>query len=283
MHDANCASEVARAGQRARPPQLLTYKFATLRQFGLIGFPLGHSFSKRYFTEKFEREGIHDAHYELFPLEDIAALPALLAQWPSLCGLNVTIPHKESVLPYLDVLDPDAATIGAVNCICFREGRLCGYNTDAIGFRDSLLLSAGDFVADAATVAYVLGNGGAAKAVCSVLEQLGVTYYVVSRSPKGPGQMDYASLSTVLRARNQGPENRQILVHTTPLGTFPRVEETPPVDLELLGPRYFVFDLIYNPAETVLLRGASLRGARTQNGLPMLIGQAEAAWTIWTT
>ncbi|MBL7825108.1 MAG: shikimate dehydrogenase [Saprospiraceae bacterium] len=241
--------------------------------YALIGQPLTHSFSKKYFTEKFEKEGIVDARYELFPLESIEYLPELLRQHPALCGLNVTIPYKESVIPYLDELDETAKAVGAVNCIQIKNGHLKGFNTDVIGFERSL----NDFFdtptpAQLHREALILGTGGAAKAVAFVLNRRGIPFKFVSRTAKGANNLSYSQLSGLKPC---------LIVHTTPLGTYPKTEEMPPVPKSLFLKGQIVYDLVYNPAETLLLREAKRHGAQTQNGLEMLIGQAEAAWKIW--
>lgn len=247
-----------------------------MRLFALIGYPLTHSFSQRFFTEKFAREQITDARYELFPLPNIRDLPQLLAAQPNLCGLNVTIPHKESVMPWLDALDETARQVGAVNCIRLQNGRLTGYNTDVFGFEKSLLQT--DFMValppDMPLRAFILGTGGAAKAVAYVLRKLHIPYQLVSRQPTA-GQISYTELPSLLSA------GHALLVNTTPLGTFPVVEAIPPVPVDYLGPEHLVFDLVYNPPETLLLRQARARGSAVQNGLEMLHLQAERAWEIW--
>jgi shikimate dehydrogenase len=247
-----------------------------VRLYGLIGWPLGHSFSKKYFSEKFQREGIADAHYELFPLRDVAAkLPALLTQQPDLQGLNVTIPHKESVIALLDDLDETARAVGAVNCIRIRAGRLTGFNTDVVGFEQSLR---GQW-SGAGVRALVLGTGGASKAVTWVLERLGIPLWVVSRAPSSAGQIGYEALAEHLEAT---ADLRRLVVNTTPLGTFPAVDAMPDFPVNLLKPSDLVYDLVYNPAETLLLRSAQAASAcAVKNGLEMLQLQAEAAWEIW--
>lgn len=247
-----------------------------MRLYGLIGWPLGHSFSKKYFSEKFEREGIADARYELFPLRDVAAeLPALLAQQPDFQGINVTIPHKEAVISLLDDLDETARAVGAVNCISIREGRLVGFNTDVIGFEQSLH---GQW-SGAGAQAFVLGTGGAAKAVTWVLGRLGIPFWSVSRAPSGAGQIGYEALAEHLSA---AAGLRRLVVNTTPLGTFPAVDAMPDFPVSLLKPSDLVYDLVYNPAETLLLRSAqAASGCVVKNGLEMLQLQAEAAWKIW--
>ncbi len=247
--------------------------FMSMCVFGLIGYPLGHSFSKRYFSEKFDREGILDAVYELFPLASISEFPGLLAGQPALRGLNVTIPYKELVLPFLEELSPEAEAIGAVNCIRIdSSGTKKGFNTDVIGFRESL--QSHPLVVEAALV---FGTGGAAKAVCFALLQLGIPFQQVSRNPVG-GSLSWEELGDYLKRNQQRP---LLLVNTTPLGMFPDTEGCPPVPFEWLGRQHFVYDLIYNPEETVLLRRARLAGCTVKNGLEMLYRQAEAAWQIW--
>jgi len=245
-----------------------------MRLFGLIGYPLGHSFSRQYFSEKFAREGIQDARYELFPLADVAALPDLLRQHPEFCGLNVTIPHKQAVLPYLHDLDETARTIGAVNCIRVREGRLMGFNTDATGFERSLRAVLSE--RQAVRQALVLGTGGASKAVAWVLRRMGITHQFVSRQPSGADRISYEAVSHLL------PSNYGLIVNTTPIGTYPNLEECPPIPTDWLRPEHLVYDLVYNPPETLLLRRAAERGCAVKNGLEMLHLQAEAAWEIFS-
>lgn len=245
----------------------------TLKLYGLIGYPLGHSFSQRYFTEKFQREGISGARYELFPLPDIAGFPALVAAHPDLRGLNVTIPHKVAVIPYLQRLDETAAAIGAVNVIRFETGGPAGFNTDAIGFERSLLpwLNKGQKTAHA----LILGAGGASKAVAYVLKKWGVPFHVVSRRPQAPEQMAWADL------HKADFTEIQWIFNATPLGTYPDINVCPDLPFDLLGPQHLVYDLVYNPAETLLLQRAKSRGCAVKNGLEMLHLQAEAAWEIW--
>ena len=266
-------------------------KSAVKDLFGLIGYPLSHSFSKKYFTTKFELEHIHDTEYELFPLEQIEDLSSLLATNTNIRGLNVTIPYKQAVLSYLDELDETAAKIGAVNCINIgQDGRLKGYNTDAIGFEQSLCNTADGQWATSDVHALILGNGGAARAVAYILGRRGISFQVVSRKT---GQVDtlqsLGSLGVITwdeiphlltQWRLEG-QKRILIVNTTPLGMAPREEDCPNLPFEQLGGEHFVFDLIYNPEETVLLRRAKERGCITQNGLEMLHLQAEAAWQIW--
>ena len=258
-----------------------------MRLYGLIGWPISHSFSQKYFSEKFARENIDDARYELFPLENIAGLPALVTQHTDLAGLNVTIPHKETVIPFLHELDETARTIGAVNCIKIENQRLKGYNTDAIGFEMSLIGMA-DFshrqpvpTDDPERLPYtalILGTGGASKAVAYVLKKLGITFRFVSRKPSGNEQISYEELKN-----NDASiiHHASFIINTTPLGMAPNTDACPDLPLERLTPQHLVYDLIYNPAETLLLQQAKLQGCLVKNGLEMLRLQAEAAWQIW--
>lgn len=250
-----------------------------MRLYGLIGFPLGHSFSKKYFTEKFEREGIADARYELFPMESLGELPALLARHPNLCGLNVTIPYKVQVIEYLDALHSSAVNAGAVNCIAIRNGQLIGYNTDVEGFRQSLEKTLDLFHLNPEQ-ALIFGSGGAAKAVASVLRELEMPFRFVSRNAQNALSITYEQANQWLA---ETTEKSRLLINATPIGTWPDIEVCPPVSTEYFTPDDLVFDLIYNPAETLLLRKSRQQGANTQNGLDMLYLQAEAAWKIWNT
>jgi shikimate dehydrogenase len=242
-----------------------------MQSYGLIGKKLGHSFSKRYFTEKFEREGIADATYELYELATIAELPQLLQNQPELVGLNVTVPYKETVIPFLDELDEAAARIGAVNTIKITAGKTKGYNTDYIGFRDSLEPF---YPATQNSRALVLGTGGASKAVVAALQDLQINYTILSRQA-GQGQLTYADLTPELL------KQYQLIVNTTPLGMYPAVENCPELPYEALSAQHYLYDLVYNPEQTLFLGKGKSAGAQTINGLQMLYGQAEAAWKIW--
>ena len=244
-----------------------------MRQFGLIGRVLSHSFSQTYFTQKFYSLGLAEHRYDLFELATIGELPALLAAHPDLAGLNVTVPYKEVVVPYLDDLAPSAARVGAVNVIERRpDGHLRGHNTDVVGFRQSLE-SFYPLRGDAGR-ALVLGTGGAAKAVEVVLRELGIPYWLVSRDPLGHG-LTYADLTPALVAAHP------LIVNATPLGTYPRTDECPPLPYHALTPQHYLFDLVYNPAETLFLAKGKDAGAHVRNGFEMLCLQAEAAWEIW--
>jgi shikimate dehydrogenase len=241
-----------------------------MRQFGLIGKTLSHSFSKQYFEQKFEKEEISDASYSLFELTEIAEFTALL-QEHQLSGLNVTIPFKEAILPYLDEIDVEAKTIGAVNTIQFTKSGLKGYNTDVIGFRNSIK----PFLENIHTRALILGTGGASKAVAYVLENLGIKITYVSRNPKAENELSYADINSFVM------KHHLLIVNTTPIGTFPNITEAPELPYEYLTEQHFLYDLIYNPSETQFLKHAKAAGAIAINGEQMLKIQAEEAWKIW--
>ncbi|MEL7222612.1 MAG: shikimate dehydrogenase [Bacteroidota bacterium] len=244
-------------------------------RFGLIGYPLSHSFSEGYFSAKFEREQTTDQfRYDTFPLESINKFPQLLLDYPALRGINVTIPYKEQVIPFLDELSPAAKAIGAVNTILNEKGRLKGFNTDVIGFKDSLdtfLQQNGG----AAKAALILGTGGAAKAIAWVLAQSGVQYHYVSRK-KSPNYLNYEKLDANLMAQID------LIVNTTPLGMFPNVETCPNIPYHCLSDQHRLYDLVYNPEKPLFLAKGEAAGAAICNGLAMLHGQADAAWDIWT-
>ena len=247
----------------------------SVRLFGLIGFPLTHSFSRKYFTEKFLRESVLDAEYLNFPLVSIRELPYLIEKQPLLRGLNVTIPYKESVLDFLDEVSPEAAEIGAVNTIKMdRSGknvRLLGFNTDVYGFRESLakqpLLNHRQ--------ALVLGTGGASKAVMYVLKQMGITVHSISRN-EGSGV--YKTYSALIP---EDIKEHTLIVNTTPLGMFPHIETCPDLPYDAISENHLLFDLVYNPSETLFLKKGAGYGARIVNGSDMLIFQAEKSWEIY--
>ncbi len=243
-----------------------------MRKFGLIGKTLVHSFSKKYFTEKFEREAV-DANYELYSIANVDSLRQFV-QEHSLCGLNVTVPYKQDVIPLLDEIDSEAQMVGAVNVIKIkREGeRLClkGFNTDVVGFRNSLK----PLLKPWHTSALVLGTGGASKAVLYVLENLGIAARCVSRQ-KREGMLTYETLDADVMRRNT------LIVNTTPLGTFPNVETCPDIPYRLLTEKHLLFDLVYNPEQTLFMKKGLQNGAAVKNGYEMLVGQAEASWRIW--
>ena len=243
------------------------------RLFGLIGYPLSHSFSKRYFTEKFEREGIPGCRYELFPLEHIEDLPQLLRQQTTLCGLNVTIPYKQAVLPYLHELDAGAEAIGAVNAIRIADGKLTGFNTDAYGFMESLQRFLNQ-VERQPQGALVLGTGGAAKAVVWVLQQMGIPYISVSRRAEA-GSILYESIE------KEHLTTHPLLINTTPLGMSPHTDTCPPLPWQFLHADNLLYDLVYNPEQTLFMQKGKQAGCHTTNGLEMLYLQAEKAWSVW--
>jgi shikimate dehydrogenase len=245
-----------------------------MRTFGLIGYPLSHSFSKLFFTEKFERESIYDTNYELFPLPEINQLEELL-QNEQLAGLNVTIPYKVAVLPFVDELDSAAAEIGAVNCLKIDtlggKRYIKGFNTDAYGFESSLR----PLLQKHHQKALIFGDGGAASAVKYVLNKLGISFLSVLRSPK-PGSIAYGDVDELLL------NSHSLIINTTPLGTFPKVEDCPQIRYEFLTAKHLAYDLVYNPEETLFLQLVREKGGTTKNGLEMLQLQAERSWEIWT-
>lgn len=239
-------------------------------QYGLIGYPLGHSFSAKYFAEKFRREGI-DASYENFEMPTVDDLRTFVEARPCLRGLNVTIPHKQAVVPLLDEVSPEAEAIGAVNVIKVAGNKLVGYNTDVIGFVDSLRpLLDGRNVGEA----LVLGTGGASRAVVYGLRKLGIAPQLVSRTPR-EGVICYDDIDSTWMRR------AGLIVNCSPVGMFPHVNEAPALPYERLTPNHILYDLVYNPLATKFLQLGRGRGALTCNGLEMLHRQAEAAWRIW--
>ncbi len=242
-----------------------------MREFGLIGKTLKHSFSQKYFEEKFRREQITDASYSLFELTDIKQLTEFIRQRPQLVGFNVTIPYKQQIIPYLDELSEEAAAVNAVNTVVIERvgGQILtkGYNTDIIGFRESLR------EVDLPKQALVLGTGGAAAAVTYVLENLGCRCTAISRDPQRG--LPYSALNADIIRQHK------FIVNCTPLGTYPNINEKPDIPYEGLSGEHFLYDLVYNPSETAFLKEGILRGAKVQNGLQMLHAQAEASWRIW--
>ena len=243
------------------------------KKFGLIGSAVSHSFSKSYFDEKFFREGLRDYHYDLYPLNSVDELKKLLDENPELYGLNVTIPYKEQILKFLSDIDPTAKNIGAVNVIKIQNGKLKGFNTDSDAFYETLEKW---FPKIKNARALVLGTGGSSKAVQQALKKLSIPFEIVSRE-KNKGQHTYESLE-----KNGTPiSEAQLIINTTPLGMTPNTNEFPPIDYELITSQHYVYDLIYNPARTVFIQKAEMRGATVKNGLEMLQIQAEKAWAIW--
>ena len=239
-----------------------------MRRFGLIGKTLKHSFSQNYFTRKFSEHAITDCRYDLFELQSVDLLPALIRDITTLEGLNVTIPYKELVLPYLDHQHEIVQAIGACNCIRIRSSRLEGFNTDVCGFRESIR----PLVQPHHRKALVLGTGGASKAVHYALQQLGITTASVSRSN---GDFTYESLTPEVIG------DHGVIVNTTPLGTYPDTEGSPPIPYAHLAAHHLLFDLVYNPSLTTFMQKGQERGAQVANGLEMLVIQAEESWKIW--
>lgn len=244
-----------------------------MKTYGLIGYPLGHSFSRGYFTDFFANQGI-DAEYKNFELSSIELLPTLLESEKTLCGFNVTIPYKQQIFPYLDELDEAAQAIGAVNVVkvIHKDGKrhLKGYNSDYIGFANSIR----PLLKPHHTHALILGTGGASKAVDYALRQLEMKTIFVSRTER-ENIISYDRLTPELL------EKYTVIVNTTPLGMHPKVDECPPLDYSLVTSRHLLYDVIYNPAKTLFLQHGEERGATICNGMEMLIGQAQAAWNIW--
>lgn len=239
-----------------------------MKKFGLIGFPLEHSFSHNFFSQKFEKEKI-DAVYTLYELQEIKQFGELIKN-EHLCGLNVTIPYKESIIPFLNKIDDTAKTIGAVNVIKFENNQLIGYNSDCVGFEKSI----SPLLKPHHTKALILGTGGASKAVNYVLKKLNIETKFVSRSPK-ENCLIYSDLTK--EVINQFG----IIVNTTPLGMFPQTESFPPLQYNYLTKKHLLFDLIYNPKETKFLKFGLQYGCTIKNGYEMLVEQALESWKIW--
>ena len=243
-----------------------------MKKYGLIGFPLTHSFSRAWFTKKFETEHITDSVYENFSIPQIEDLEEILQKEKDLCGLNVTIPYKEQVMDYLDLQDEVVAAIGACNCIRIQKGILTGHNTDVVGFESSLKKK----LAAHHKAALVLGSGGASKAVIFVLKKLGMDYRIVSRKPATDGlHISYTDLTEELMQSNT------LLINTTPLGMYPETGTCPPIPFEFISSRHYLYDLVYNPAQTIFLQKGKQKGATIENGSDMLVIQAEESWRIW--
>ncbi|WDF55312.1 shikimate dehydrogenase family protein [Mucilaginibacter sp. KACC 22063] len=261
-----------------------------MKRYGIIGYPLSHSFSQKFFTEKFENEHIKDCRYEVFPLEDINDFPKLLEKHDNLCGLNVTIPHKVKILEYLDWCSDAVRHIGAANCIRISKEspvlaafsgevgigghnfRLEGFNTDVYGFQKSLM----PLLGSQHQKALVLGDGGAAKAVKYVLKELEIEFKVVARKP-GPDRILFTDLTPEII------KHHKLIINTTPVGTSPDVEVCPPLPYEALGSDHLLYDLIYNPDQTLFLRKGLEQGAQIKNGYEMLVLQAEQSWELWNS
>lgn len=246
---------------------------SSFKKYGLIGYPLGHSFSEKYFNDKFKKEGIN-ASYSLFPIKEVSLFERLCRKETNLCGLNITIPYKEAVIPFLNDLSEEAVKIGAVNVIKFihkSDGLfLYGYNSDYVGFRDSLK----PLLKKEVRKALILGTGGASKAVAYALGLLGIEYKFVSRKPS-KSQLSYSELDKEIIRENL------LIVNTTPLGMFPKTDASPDIPYMYLTSSHICYDLVYNPENTVFMRRSREMGATVKNGLEMLHLQAEEAWRIW--
>lgn len=247
------------------------------RKFGLIGFPLSHSFSASYFAEKFKKEGIQNTSYSNYPIENIGLLPSLIQKNTELLGLNVTIPYKTQVLPFLQKLSDSALEIGAVNTIKIVRNNnnveLWGFNTDEFGFRESLR----PHLKEVHKKALILGTGGASKAVEYVLRNLNINYLLVSRNPKTSNEISYTYVDSSL------VQDYKLIINTSPLGMYPNIDQYPDLPYEAIGSDHLLYDLIYNPAETSFMQKGAIMGAHTINGLQMLHLQAEKAWQIWNS
>jgi shikimate dehydrogenase len=242
-----------------------------MRIFGLIGRNINYSFSVAYFSDKFQKENITDALYKNFDIPDVTYFLQILKKHKDLKGLNVTIPYKQEIIPYLDKLSKKAEEVGAVNTIKItKNGNLKGYNTDVYGFEKSLK----PLLKPHHQKALVLGTGGASRAVVYVLEKLGLAYKIVSRNPE-KDQLSYADITQEVM------QEYTVVINCTPLGTSPNIEHCPELNYDYFTDKHLAFDLIYNPAETTFLRKAKQQGASIQNGHQMLVYQAEKAWQIW--
>lgn len=243
-----------------------------MRRFGLIGYPLTHSFSPAYFAEKFKKEQIKDARYDLFEMPDISVFPQFIKNNPELCGINVTIPHKESVIPFLHALDSVAGEIGSVNTILISQGQTIGYNTDVKGIAETLKPHLEWYM----TQALVLGTGGSAKTVKYFLEKTGMEVLSVSRNPeKQRNEIGYGELTQELIQRHK------LIINCTPVGMYPKADTFPPIPYEGISDMHVLFDLVYNPPYTRFMEEGEIRGATVINGKKMLQVQAEASWAIW--
>lgn len=242
-----------------------------MRLFGLIGYPLSHSFSKKYFTEKFEKEGLTDCTYQLFPITSVDEIKEIISKNPGLVGLNVTVPYKQLVLRNLDIIDNIPGGVMACNCINIRGGKLIGYNTDIAGFEKGFL----SLLKSHHKKALILGNGGAAAAVKFALKKSGIDFEIVSRILHDSSTLTYEDLN------EKKFREYLIIVNTTPLGMSPNDNEAPDIPYEYLTPNHILFDLIYNPAKTLFLQKGEEKGALIKNGYEMLVIQAEESWRIW--
>lgn len=244
-----------------------------MRLFGLIGYPLSHSFSKKFFTEKFEKEGLTDCRFENFSLESIADFPTLIESNPGLEGIAITIPHKQTVLQFVDDVTGIPEGLTACNCIRINNNKLSGFNTDYIGFQKSIV----PFLKPLHQHALVLGNGGATAAIVFALRRLGISYDVVSRKLHNGSTLTYKQLDeSVIKKSN-------LLINTTPLGMYPAIDSCPDIPYEFISSQHLLYDLTYNPVKTLFLQKGEDRGAAIKNGEEMLALQAEENWRIWNS
>ena len=248
-----------------------------MRQFGLIGYPLSHSFSQGFFSEKFLNENIKDANYANFPIASINEFNALWQQHPLLEGLNVTIPYKKEVIPFIQYASSVVQKINACNCIRKYKNEWYGYNTDVIGFEKSLL----PLLKPHHTQALILGTGGAAAAVEYVLQKLSIAYQMVSRTKKENASIFNAPVIYYSDLNVEVIHQHTLLINTSPIGMYPNVSEAPAIAYEGIGTQHYLYDLVYNPAETLFLSKGKEKGAAIKNGLDMLHIQAEESWLIW--
>lgn len=244
-----------------------------MKLYGLIGYPLGHSFSKQYFTAKFEKEKIVDCRFEAFPIESITELLPLLQNNPSLKGLSVTIPYKEQVLQYVDELSEEVKVIGATNSIKISNKKLTAYNTDIIGFEKSFT----KLLQPHHTKALVLGTGGASKAVQYVLQKLKIDFLIVTRIKQNKNQISYDEIDEAAM------KNNTVIINCSPVGMYPNDSEAPAIPYQFISSSHYLYDLVYKPAETLFLKKGKEKGAITENGYEMLLLQAEESWRIWNT
>lgn len=246
-----------------------------MRKYGLIGYPLGHSFSQKYFTEKFAREQIANCSYHNFPIEDISLLPRLINSDHEICGLNVTIPYKTAVLRYIDLAEPEISEIGAANVLKIKrinndQVSIYAYNSDVTGIRDSIV----PVLTPEIKNVLILGTGGSSKAVSNTMKKLGLNIILVSRERK----------DNILSYKDLEPDilnSSDIIINTTPLGMFPEISGKPEINYDLLQKKHILFDLVYNPEETAFLKEGKKRGCKIITGLKMLYSQAERSWEIW--
>jgi shikimate dehydrogenase len=245
-----------------------------MRKFGLIGYPLGHSFSGKYFSEKFVREGISDCLYENYPLEKLERFPELISSNRELSGLNVTIPYKTEIIKFLDSTEPAINEIGAVNVLKIRRSgnkvKVSGFNSDVTGIRESII----PYMNTGITNALILGTGGSSKAVAYTLRKAGISFTFVSRTKKNDC-ITYDNLTPDILL------NSQLIINTTPLGMYPDINKMPAIDFKLLSRKHILFDLVYNPEITSFLRKGKESGCTIITGLKMLYAQAERSWEIW--